>query len=130
MPSAKVGDILSRPDGRRIRLAGVMAGEFVAEPLDEHGTPFRVTAAELLAYDGVTDPTIPSENTEREIMIRSDARASAEANRAYGSSHSESRRARRRKQELAKLGRTEEFPPPGSPEATLKAAAEVSDDDA
>ena len=130
MASAKVGDILTRPDGRRIRLAGIMSGEFVAEPIDEFGTPFRLTAAELMAYDGVDDPTTPAESTEREIMIHADARASAEANRAYGSSHSKSRRARRREQELAKLGRTEEFPPPGSPEAIFAAAGGDADDDA
>lgn len=119
---AEIGDILSRPDGKRVRLAGVLQGCFVAEPLDEFGTPFKLTAAELMAY-GVTDPTPPPEDSYPEAMRRADARATAEALRAYGRSHPEALKARRREQQLEKLGRTEAFPPPGSPEAVFAAAA-------
>jgi len=124
---AEIGDILSRPDGKRIRLAGVLGGEFVAEPLDDFGPPFRVTAAELVGAYGVADPTTPSEDSYPEVMCRADAAATAEANRAFGEAHPETRRARRRAEQLAKLGQTEQFPPAGSPEAVF--AAEASDDD-
>jgi len=130
MPSA-IGDVLARPDGRRIKLVGVQRGEFVAEQLDTFGPAFRLTAAELMAYDGVDDPTPPAESSEVAILLAADARASAEANRAFGESHPESRRARRREQELAKLGQAGEWrPPEGSPEAAFQAAAEATDDDA
>ena len=125
---ASVGDILTRPDGKRIRLAGVLNGEFVAEPLDDFGTPFRVSAAELTAY-GVGDPTPPSEDSYPEAMRRADSAATAQANREYGQSHPETRRARRRAAQLAQLGQTEQFPPEGSPEAVFAAEAASDDDD-
>jgi hypothetical protein len=93
-----------------------MGTEFIAQPLDEFATPFRVTAAELVSIYGVEDPTVPAESSERAIMVQSDARASTEARVAYAESHPETRRAKRRADQLAEAGLTE-GPPEGSPEA-------------
>jgi len=125
---ASVGDILTRPDGYRIRLAGVSNGEFVAESVDEFGPTFRVSAAELTSVYGVGDPTTPPEDSYPEAMRLADSAATAEANREYGQAHIETRRARRRAEQLAQLGQTEAFRPEGSPEAVFAAAA-ISDDD-
>lgn len=126
---ASVGDILARPDGKRIRLVGVSNREFVAEPLDEFATPFRLSAAELASVYAVRDAAPPPEDSYTETLQLADTEATAAAARAYGESQPETYRARRRAAKLAQLGRTEAFPPAGSPEAVFAAEAASDDDD-
>lgn len=126
---ASVGEVLSGPDGRRIRLAGVSNGEFVAESVDDFGPAFRISAAELTSVYGVNDPTPPPEDSYTETLQRADTEATAAAARAYGESQPETHRARRRAAKLAQLGRNEPFPPAGSPEAVFAAEAASDDDD-
>lgn len=63
-------------------MVGITDGCFVAEPLDEYGSPFVVSADELVADYGSKAPSLPPD--EQEVLRQADAEATQRANRAYG----------------------------------------------
>lgn len=83
---AEIGDVLIRRKAAegpsKIRLVGIAEAGFVAEPVDEFGSPFVVSANELVADYGSKAPSLPPD--EQTLLRQADAEATARANRAYG----------------------------------------------
>ena len=114
------GDTLERAhplgDARdSIRLVGLQGAAWIATTADAFGEAFEVSDHELSRDYAVRDFERPE--SERDIMMRADSAASAEARVAYANSHPEAIRAKRRREQLAAIGQQTEGPPEGSPEA-------------
>jgi hypothetical protein len=84
---------------------------------------FPVTPQELVENHGVTDPSVPSEDSYSATVRERDIAATNEAVRAYGESHPEGVKARRREEQLRAAGVPPAGPPAGSPEAYFEEIA-------
>jgi hypothetical protein len=128
---ASIGDTLTRrkkrADGRdTIRLTAFNGSAWVAEPLDEFGSPFTVGAESLVTEYGSKAPDLPED--ERDAMRKADAEANTRAAQAWGKIAA--RRAvddgQLRPSDLRPLeGRY--APPPGSPEAVFASMEDGED---
>ena len=113
----RIGDEITRHDGRRFKLVGTRDGQWIATALDCFAPPLPISARDLSNGFDVEDPTPPDVN-ESDIMRQSDHEATVEANHAYGRV-----KAADEPRSAATVG-----PPPGSPEAFFASLAEKTDD--
>lgn len=81
----EVGTEITRHDGQKFRLTGVIDGTWVAAPLDAFGPSERLSAADLVQrFAEVSDPSVPRSDDGNAALRDADARATAEDARALG----------------------------------------------
>lgn len=107
---AKIGDTITRSDGRRFKLAGILNDGWVANDLDGFASPVFLSAAELATGFGVDSVEQPE--TETQTLIRRDREATDETAGLYFG---------------RKPSKPQLLPPEGSPERlfTERAAQDI-----